>query len=383
MNPGPRLLLIASLTASVGALMLGGALTIRANADRDKAHTWYSIYEERLFKVGREVETQRATTELFRTFLLSGIADLRTEVESALGRTATLSERMEQVEGAVEARVREASLVQGALDRLEVEVAAIADSVRGASEREALVAAFIAERTAPETPWAVPIAFSYRHHAVIRVEATGLVLKDELGEVQRQEGGTGFIVAPGVLVTAGHVLDPGQMSLEAHGTWINGEGEQVQVVYTQTIEDYTTSVVIGGKDVLLTDPEFTVEPVDIGVARFDPEEYQGPCAVLDESEPPYGAVVWIAAMRRELRDGPLPVRGLFAGRKGGGEKGLEDTALSTIPGLPGFSGSAVLWRGKVVGVVVHGYGRGDFNWIGHTPISAAREMIARATPGPR
>ena len=353
----------------LGGLIFSGSLHIRQQADHgltaalaDNAASVAVHHAERI----KSLENAAALLDRVIIRLRDQIAVLN----------ADTSAQVQAIRNSLQADLEEAKkdheALKSALQHTEEQVSQLVLALRRGEDVDQRLLDFVAERTAPAVPWAVQVRALIQTTVVYRAQSTGAIVHTESGRKWFTIG-SGFIVAPGQLVSAGHVLEQEDQTMSGFGHYETPSGAIIPVLVEVTYQDIGRGLLFGDIPADLKDIKYTMEP-DAGVATFDPSLYDGPYPVISEAAPPYGAVVWVAAYRPEIRlDGPLPVRGLFAGEKGGED--YSDTLIVTIPGQPGFSGSALLYRGEIVGIVVHGYGRGDYHWLGMTPIKAALEML--------
>ena len=160
--------------------------------------------------------------------------------------------------------------------------------------------------------------------------------------------GSGFVVGDGVLLTAGHVVD---------------KAEQVLAL-------------IGGERVVLRVLKFSVGPADWAVCSFDASKWTGEVYALDYEMPSYGEPVWLASNRPEIRKGPVVSPGVYIGDDGSGSR--QHTAVF-IGGRAGMSGAPILYRGRVVAILVTGLTNWqEFQWSGIVPLGTFRTAIEEA-----
>ena len=112
------------------------------------------------------------------------------------------------------------------------------------------------------------------------------------------------------------------------------------------------------------------------MCAFDAAKWTGEAYALDYDMPPYGEPLWLATILPEIRRGPVVSPGVYIGEDGSASG--HHTAVF-IGGRPGMSGSPVLYRGRVVGVLVTGLTNWrEFQWTGILPLRAFRAEIEEA-----
>ena len=264
--------------------------------------------------------------------------------------------------------------VQGARTRIEALEGTISslptrDTTEGLEGRLGAVESVLRPMLPPPCGFAVPIFGTQVQEVTVYGEDRTTILMPTTKEEREVDLGTGFVLewsGRSILVTAGHLFS--EEKQEAEGFLIGPDGLPQKAILVGTSRITAQWFVWKGEKVAIDLKRSTVDPKDCAVGEFDQRAYDGPTGLCGEM-PPEGSPLWVATNRPDLRAGEVKVPGVYAGRKGGSTTEAY-THIAALPVWFGYSGSPVLYDGKVVGIVLHLY---PGSVLGFCPLSDALE----------
>lgn len=326
---------------AVAALTGLGALWVRVESDAglnlavsDVLFSNSANHAVRLDDLSSELEAVRQSQEEDRQDSLYRDNVLRTGVEEVWSAGQETSANLRIVQREVEGLARGDSKAD---DR----VGALEDALR--------------PMLPPACGFAVPIFGSQTTTITLLTEDGKEPIMDPTITTEEADLGTGFVLewsGKNILVTAGHLFSSEKR--EVPGVLTPSDGPSRRAILRQEITITAQWFVWKGQKVPIALVRSSVEPKDFAVGDFDQRLYDGPVGLCADSLPPEGSPLWVVTNRPDLRVGEVKVPGVYAGPKGGS----SDVAYTHIAALSvwyGYSGSPVLYDGRVVGIVLHLY----------------------------
>lgn len=338
---------LVALTLALGVV---GFVAIRASESAlDERRAEDEAVASAMLAQDARIRAIREDLTRTREGISEALAHIRGDI--ALERSERASDGLRAARVA-EGQGRRIEALQAALEGLEAQTAALAASCATANDLEALSLVlndWMAARTAPSADFVVPVRGTW----VVRrtfTSTSGDSLLDTTDESPDADIGTGFVMGTAHgprMVTARHLFD--EQTMEGSGIYAGQFG--LMKIRAVLQDPY---FLWNGMKFPLTVPPLNAER-DATVCKFDPKGYGGPLGEWADGMPEYGAPVWVVTNRPGVRAGSLPVRGVYAGAKGTGEPDSFYTHIAALAAAPGYSGSPVLYRGKVIGITIHGY----------------------------